>query len=239
MNRLFIRTLPFLLTIAVLMIGLAPYNAQSNLAKATSSPVAVLAFDGKESKLMRTPPEQWVAKPESINYKELASDIVNIFKWMEEKDMTLASFLNKFAGYDSNCQNECFIKLSSEADSSLSGLKGARYISHVEFSVYRTSGKDIIPDIANIIIKDTYHKNFSASLFYQELTGRRVSYEERLQRVHCEKKREDCPKVRSYSQNVKKKYFGNSSTKSLYNVIFDEHINNTKKHFMQIRVSLR
>jgi hypothetical protein len=240
MNRLLVRALPFFLTIAVLIIGLAFLDAQSNLAKATNLPVAVLSFDSKEAKLVRTPPKQWVAKPENINYKELAGDIVNIFKWMEAKNMTLSSFLNSFAGYGSDCRSGCFINLGGYAESDLLGLKSSKYIDLVHFSVYSNSGKDDIPDMVDITIKDAYQEKFSTSLFYQTLVGSKASYEERFQRVGCEEeKRQNCPKTRVYSQSIRSKYFANSSTKSLYKVTCDENITKAKKYVAQIRISLR
>ncbi len=240
MNRLLVRTLPFSLTIAMLMIGLASFDAQFNLAKATNLPVAVLSLDRRETKLVRTLPEQLVAKPESINYKELTGDIVNIFKWMEAKNMTLSSFLNSFAGYGSDCRSGCFINLGGYAESDLLGLKSSKYIDSVHFSVYSNSGKDNIPDMVDITIKDTYQEKFSTLLFYQALVGSKVSYEERFQRVGCEEeKRQNCPKTRVYSQSIRGKYFANSSTKSLYKVTCDESITKAKKYVAQIRISLQ
>lgn len=240
MNRLLVRTLPFSLTIAMLMIGLASFDAQFNLAKATNLPVAVLSLDRREAKLVRTPPEQWIAKPESINYRELAGDVVNIFKWMEVKNTTLASFLNSFAGGDSDCRSECFVELRSDAESSFSGLKGAKYISRIVFRVYGNSGKDIIPDEAEIYIKEAYQSKFFPSLFYRELIGRSVLYEEIFRRISCEEtNQKNCPKTRVYSQSIKNKYFLNSKTKSLYNIKCYEDITKGEKSLVQINVSLR
>jgi hypothetical protein len=234
MNRL-VRTLPFSLTIVVLMIGLASFEAQSNLAKATNLPMAVLSFDSKEAKLVRTPPKQWVAKPENINYKELAGDVVNIFKWMEVKNTTLASFLNSFAGRDSDCRSECFFELRSDAESSFSGLKGAKYISHIVFRVHSTSGKDVVPDAVDITIKEAYQSVFLPSLFYQELVGSKVSYEEIFRRISCEEaNRKNCPKTRVYSQNIRPKKISNSNTKLLYNVRCYEDITRGKKFSVEI-----